>query len=106
MDGEIVKVNDNVNENASVTPEVSSSVDISVNCACADNSEEFITGQDIAKMFKVSNSTVNLWKRQGMPFFGKSSCARFTKSEVTLWQREQSKLPITKGKRKRVAVIV
>ena len=81
--------------------EVPTGVDVNFNCACADDSE-FITGQEIAKMFKVSNSTVNLWKRQGMPFFGKSSCARFTKSEVVSWQREQSKLPVTKGKRKKV----
>lgn len=66
---------------------------------CADENAEFVTGQDIAQMFKVSNSTVNLWKRQGMPFFGKSSCARFNKSEVIAWQRGQSQLPITKGKR-------
>ena len=76
-------------------------------CACTEIKitevdSEFVTGQDIAKMFKVSNSTVNLWKRQGMPFFGKSSCARFNKSEVVVWQRGQSQLPVTKGKRKKV----
>ena len=60
---------------------------------------EFLTGQQIAKLFKVSNSTVNLWKRQGMPFYGKSSCARFLKAEVVSWQKSQSKLPVTKGKR-------
>jgi len=82
------------------------SVDVNVNCACVAEPESFITGQDVAKMFKVSNSTVNLWKRQGMPFFGKSSCARFIKSEVVAWQRDQSKLPITKGKRKKIEVAV
>lgn len=75
---------------------------MNINCAgsnCCTEDSEFVTGQDIAKMFKVSNSTVNLWKRQGMPFFGKSSCARFNKSEVISWQRSQSQLPVTKGKR-------
>ena len=62
----------------------------------------FLTGREIAQMFRVSNSTVNLWKKQGMPFYGKSSCARFLKADVMIWQREQNSVPSTKGKRKPV----
>jgi phage terminase Nu1 subunit (DNA packaging protein) len=92
-------------ENLETISEAGSEV-VTVNCACAEENSEFVTGQDIAKMFKVSNSTVNLWKRQGMPFFGKSSCARFNKNEVITWQRGQSQLPITKGKRVKKEEIV
>ena len=65
---------------------------------CSEN--VFATGHEIAKMFRVSNSTVNLWKRQGMPYYGKSSCARFKVDEIIAWQKGQSELPVTKGRRK------
>jgi hypothetical protein len=69
-------------------------------CMTGAIGDDFVTGQEIAKLFKVSNSTVNLWKRQGMPFYGRSSCARFLKSDVVTWQRQQSQLPVEKRVRK------
>lgn len=60
---------------------------------------EFMTGREIAEMFRVSNSTVNLWKRSGMPFYGKSSCARFLKADVMDWQKTQSAIYNKKAKK-------
>lgn len=54
--------------------------------------DEVFTGKEIATIFKVSNSTVNLWKRSGMPHYGKSSCARFKKDEVAEWLKLQSSI--------------
>lgn len=59
--------------------------------------DEFLTSHEVSIMFRVSNSTVNLWKKAGMPFYGKSSCARFLKSDVIDWQKKQSALPVKKG---------
>lgn len=52
---------------------------------------EFLTVDEVCKWLKVSRSTVDRWRKEGLPFTKKTRLIRFDKEEVVKWLKENNK---------------
>lgn len=54
-------------------------------------SKEYITLMELAKFLKISRSTIDRWRKEGMPCYKIGNGVRFVEPEVTEWiQRHKS----------------
>jgi predicted DNA-binding transcriptional regulator AlpA len=51
--------------------------------------EKYITTKELCDWLRISRSTATLWRKQGMPYFGKDRSLRYKKSEIEKWLNEQ-----------------
>ena len=51
--------------------------------------EDLITTTELCEWFKVSNTTVMRWRRDGMPYIGAGKSLRYKKSEVLAWLKSR-----------------
>jgi excisionase family DNA binding protein len=49
---------------------------------------QYITVQDIMKLYKVTKTTVYNWIKQGMPYYKFGKLTRFIESEVDEWLKQ------------------
>lgn len=52
---------------------------------------EFLTVDELCRWLKISRSTVERWRKEGMPFTKKAKLIRFDKEEVARWLKDDSK---------------
>jgi len=55
------------------------------------NVEEFLTKSEIAKLLKVSESTIDRWRKEGMPSVKVKRKVLFKQDDVEKWLQEKSK---------------
>lgn len=53
-------------------------------------SEKYITIEELCKLFNVSRSTVDRWRKQGLPYIKIGSSIRFIELEAINWVKERS----------------
>lgn len=53
--------------------------------------EEFLTKSEIAKLLKVSESTIDRWRKEGMPSVKVKRKVLFKQDDVEKWLQEKSK---------------
>lgn len=53
--------------------------------------DEYLTKEEIAKLLKVSEPTVDRWRKEGMPSIKVSRKVLFDKSKVMEWLNQKSK---------------
>lgn len=53
--------------------------------------EKFLTTDELCELFKVSRSTVERWRKAGMPYIKQGKLVRFDKEEVLKWFKEEEK---------------
>ena len=51
-------------------------------------SREYITLTDLAKILKISRSTIDRWRKEGMPSYKIGNGVRFIESDVHEWIAE------------------
>ena len=49
--------------------------------------KEYITLVELARSLKISRSTIDRWRKEGMPFYKIGNGVRFIESEVSEWIR-------------------
>ena len=49
--------------------------------------KEYITLVELAQSLKISRSTIDRWRKEGMPFYKIGNGVRFIESEVSEWIR-------------------
>ncbi len=52
--------------------------------------EEYMTVKQLCDWLKVSRTTVDKWRRKGMPFIKEEKLVRFNKDEVEQWLKQKS----------------
>lgn len=52
---------------------------------------EFLTVDEVCQWLKISRSTIERWRKEGMPFSKKKRLVRFDKDEVIKWLKENNK---------------
>lgn len=50
--------------------------------------EVYLTSRDLESKYKVGRTTIDKWKKEGMPFFQKGRVIRFEESKVDKWLKE------------------
>jgi len=50
--------------------------------------EKFITLNELSEKLKLSRSTIDVWRREGLPFTKMGRNIRFDEAEVMKWIRE------------------
>ena len=53
--------------------------------------EELLTKQELSKLLKVTEATIDRWRKAGMPFIKTGKLVRFKKEEVMDWFKSQQK---------------
>lgn len=51
--------------------------------------EDLITTKELCEWLKISKATASNWRKQGMPYYGKSRSLRYKKTEVQKWLNDQ-----------------
>lgn len=46
---------------------------------------EFLTVEELSKMLKISRSTIDRWRKEGLPHIKIGNSIRFDKAEVLQW---------------------
>ncbi len=52
---------------------------------------ELLTVEELCRWLKISRSTADRWRKEGMPFSKKKRLVRFDKEEVLEWLKEKNK---------------
>ena len=55
------------------------------------NDEKLTTTTELCEWLRVTRSAVYLWRKEGMPYYGKGKSLRYKKQEVEKWLKEQTK---------------
>ena len=50
--------------------------------------EVYLTSRDLESKYKVGRTTIDKWKKEGMPFIRKGRVIRFDESSVEKWIKE------------------
>ena len=50
--------------------------------------DSYITINDLSEKLKLSRSTIDIWRREGLPFIKMGRSIRFNEDEVMKWIRE------------------
>jgi excisionase family DNA binding protein len=53
--------------------------------------DEYLTKQELSKLLKVHETTIDRWRKEGMPFKKVSRKVLFVESEVKDWINQKSK---------------
>lgn len=53
--------------------------------------EEILTQQELCKWLKISRSTAERWRKEGMPFYKTGRLVRFNKAEIIEWLKTKEK---------------
>lgn len=53
--------------------------------------EEILTVSELCKLLKISRTTADRWRKEGMPFIKHSKSVRFNNVEVLKWLKENHK---------------
>jgi excisionase family DNA binding protein len=53
--------------------------------------EEYLTKKEIAKLLKVSEVTIDRWRKEGMPSIKVKRIVLFNQAEVEQWLKKHSK---------------
>jgi excisionase family DNA binding protein len=53
--------------------------------------DEFLTKTEVAKLLKVSESTIDRWRKEGMPSIKVQRKVLFKQDDVEKWLQEKSK---------------
>lgn len=65
-------------------------------------SKEYITISELARILKISRSTIDRWRKEGMPSYKIGNGVRFIEEEVHSWIRNNKSLgshnPSTEGR--------
>jgi predicted site-specific integrase-resolvase len=52
---------------------------------------EWITESDLCEWLRINRATAYRWRKEGMPYIGKTKSIRYNKEEVEKWLKERSK---------------
>lgn len=53
--------------------------------------EEYLTKKELAQLLKVHESTVDRWRREGLPYIKVSRKVLFDEAQVKEWLKEKAK---------------
>lgn len=53
--------------------------------------EEYLTVEEMCQLLKISRSTLDRWRKQGLPFFKYGNSIRFDKVKVLRWLESNKK---------------
>jgi len=53
--------------------------------------QELLTVEELCRWLKISRSTADRWRKEGMPFIKQSRLVRFDREEVLKWLKKNSK---------------
>ena len=53
--------------------------------------EELLTVDEMCQVLKISRSTLDRWRKQGLPFFKYGNSIRFDKEKVLKWLKQNNK---------------
>lgn len=53
--------------------------------------EEYMTVEEVCKWLKIGKTTVERWRKKGMPFIKVDKLVRFNKDEVEQWLKQKTK---------------
>jgi len=53
--------------------------------------EVYLTSRDLESKYKVGRTTIDRWKKEGMPYIQKGRVIRFEESKVDEWVKDNPK---------------
>jgi len=53
--------------------------------------DELLTKEEVSKWLKVSQSTIDRWRKAGLPFIKTGRLTRFNQEEILKWLKENHK---------------